>query len=285
MIANTAARTSASMALQSTLSNDIAKLQNQVDTGKRLSQASDDPAASAQIGVIRQLQADDTAYQSNVDSASATAMRADGAMSSVTTSLTQALQLVTQAANGTGNADGRAAISAQLRSLAQDIGQVAAQKDTNGQPLFPAGAPNAIPIADGVAVPATVSKTTLLGSTMVNGSSMDMVAMLNAAADAIGATSDSGAASTAAPYLSAVQAASDQLTKVQAEQGVRAATIDARSSAIKNDQTSLGTQRSGLEDADVASALSLIASKMTTLQAAQAVFAKVNSRTLFDVLG
>jgi len=283
MIANTGARLSSSMALQSALSNDIAKLQNQVDTGKRLSQPSDDPVASAQVDAIRQTQSNDTAYQANVNAAAATATRADSAMSSIATSLTQALQLATQSATGTGNADGRAAAAAQLRSIAQGITQVASQKDTNGQPLFPTGTPNAVPVADGVTITPTVSRATLLGTGGDNGT--DMVAMLNAAADAIAGADDTTASAATAPYLTAIQAASDRLTTVQADQGVRGAAIDARSDAIKTDQTDLATQRSGLEDADTASALSLIASKMTTLQAAQAVFAKVNSRTLFDALG
>jgi flagellar hook-associated protein 3 FlgL len=282
VIANTAARSAASTALQSALANDIARLQNQVDTGKRLSQPADDPVAAARVDAIRQVQSNDTAYLANADAASATATRADSAMSSVATALTQALQLATQSANGTGNADGRAAAAAQLRSLAQGITDVANQKDSNGQPLFPTGTANAVPIADGVTVAPTVSRATLLGT---GGDGTDMVAMLNAAADAIGAADDTSAATATAPYLSAIQAASDRLTTVQADQGVRAAAIDTHSAAIKTDQTDLATQRSGLEDADVASALSLIASKMTTLQAAQAVFAKVNSRTLFDALG
>ena len=285
MISGTNARVNANVALQSALQGDIATLQNQVSTGKRLAQPADDPAATAQIDVIRQAQSDDTAYQSNVNTASAVATRVDSAMSNLSSSLTQALELVTQASNGTDNADGRSAAVSQLRSLAQSITQLSAQKDTNGQPLFPDGPATRIPVANGVAVAPSVSKSTLFSTTGTDGTQTNIADLLSAAADAIGGANSSNAATVAAPFLSSIQAAFDQVTTVHADQGVRAAQIDARSDALATEQTDLATQRSGLEDTDLSAAITLITSKMTTLQAAQAVFSKVNSRTLFDAIG
>lgn len=283
MISGTSARLSAGIALQSSLSNDIATLQAQVSTGKRLGQPSDDPLASTQVAVIRAAQADDAAYKGNVDAAAATATRADSAMSSLSSSLDQALELVTQAANGANSAEGRTAAAAQLRSLAASITQLSQTKDSNGQPLFSDGPAMAIPIAQGVQVAPTVSKSALLSLPNQDGTGADIPAMLNAAADAIAGAGNTSAA--AQPFLSAIKTASDQVATLHADQGVRAAQIDARGDAIATDKTDLATRRSGLEDTDLSAAISLITSKMTSLQAAQAVFAKVNSRTLFDAIG
>ncbi len=285
MISGTQARFSANVALQSALSGQIATLQDQVSTGKRIARPSDDPLANAQVDVIRERQANDTAYQANAVSASATATRVDSAMSSLSSSFTQALSLVTQGASGTAGADARAVIATQLRGLAAGITQLAAQKDTNGQALFPEGQAPKVPLADGLAIDPSVSRAALFSTTDADGTTTDMADLLSAAADAIGGASDATASAVSQPFLSAIQAASDHAAAVHAEQGVRAARIDARADALATDQVDLATARSGLEDTDLSAAISTITAKMTTLQAAQAVFAKVSSRTLFDALG
>ena len=285
MIAGTSARMSASVALQSSLQNDISTLSNQISTGKRLTQASDDPAAAAQVDVLRRTEADDATYKDNASAAAATATRADSAMTSLSTALTEAQTLLTQSATGTDNADGRAAAAAQLRSIAQSITQLSQQKDSNGQPLFPEGPALAVPIADGVQVAPSVSRATLFTTTDAQGNITNIADLLSAAADAMGGATSATAATVAGPFLSAVQAASANVTAVHSDQGVRAAQIDARQDAIASDQVNLASRRSDLEDTDIAAAMSTIATKMTSLQAAQAVFAKISSRSLFEALG
>ena len=283
MISGTSASVSA--ARFSALSGDIAKLQDQISSGKKLTQASDDPAGSIRVGVIRQVQADDAAYSANINSASALSTRADSAMGTLSSSLDRARELVTAAANGTANDDARAAAATELRSLAQDVGQLAQTKDSRGNALFPESAPSAIPIAPGVQVAATVSRSALFGVTGADGQPTDIAAMLNAAADAVSGTDQATRTTASQSALTAIVGASSQVADVRADQGLRAARFDARSDAIASETTALATERSGIEDTDVDSAITLITSKMTTLQAAQAVFAKVNKQTLFDVLG
>lgn len=285
MISGTSARLSAEIARQGNLSSDIAKLQDQISTGKRLGQPSDDPAGSLRVGAIRQVQADDTAFAANVTTAAATATRADAAMSSLSTSLDRARELMTQASSGTANADARAAAAIELRSMALDVAQLAATRDTNGQPLFPEGQPLAVPIGPGVQVAPSVSRQTLFGVTNADGTTTDIAGMLNAAADALGIAGDAARGAATAASLSAIANTSTQVADVHAAQGLRAARIDARGDAMATEQTGLATERSGIEDTDISAAITLITAKMTTLQAAQAVFAKVSRQTLFNVLG
>jgi len=282
MIAGTSARFGAEVARQSGLATDIARLQDQVSTQKRLGAPSDDPAGAARVGAIRQVQADDAAYLANTNIAAAVATRADSAMASLSASLDRATELLTRAASGTDNADGRAAAAVELRSLATDIGQLANTRDSRGVALFPDGEPLAVPIAPGVAVAPTVSRAALFGTTGTDGQPTDIAAMLAAAADAVGGVNGQAGASAA---LAAVTRTAAQVVQVRTDHGLRAARVDARADAIADTATSLKIERSGIEDTDIAAAISLITSKMTSLQAAQAVFAKINRQTLFDVLG
>ena len=284
MISGTRTRLSAEIARQTGLANDIARLQDQVSTGRRLVSPSDDPVGHARLTAIRQVQADDAAYGANINAGAATATRADNAMGSLSSTLDRAKELVTLAANGTTNADARAAAATELRSLAKDVAQLAQSKDSRGQALFPTEQPLAIPIGPGVQVAATVSRDTLFGFAKADGGATDIAAMLNAAADAATATDAPARTSGLAEALTGVEKAAAQAINVRADQGLRAARFDARADAIANDGVTLATERSGIEDTDYSAAIALITSKMTTLQAAQAVFAKVSKQTLFDVL-
>ena len=285
MISGTSARFTAEVARQSALSNDITTLQTQVSTGKKLAAPSDDPAGNARLNGIRREQADDAAYAANVETASATATRVDAALTSLSASLDQAKTLMTQASSATYSADQRAIVAGQLRGIASDVAVLAAQKDTNGQPLFPAGTAPAIPIGDGQQVQATVSQSALIGTTDAAGDPTDMVAMLNAAADALGIVDDTTRTAATGASLDAIGKAVSQVADVHGSQGIAAAAIDARRTAIADAKPDLADARSAIEDTDVSAAISLITSKMTTLEAAQAVFAKVNAKSLFDMLG
>lgn len=285
MISGTSARFTAEVARQSGLSNDIARLQDQVSTGKKLAAPSDDPSGNERLDGIRREQADDASYSTNVEAASAIATRVDGAMTSLSTSLDRAKELMTQASSGTYSADQRAIAANELRGIAGDVATLAAQKDSNGKPLFPETTALAIPIGDGQQVRATVSKTALIGMTDSGGGATDMAAMLNAAADALGVTDDTARNAATGASLDAVGGAARQVAELHGTQGLSAAAIDARRGAIATAKPDLADARSTIEDTDVSAAISLITSKMTTLEAAQAVFAKVNARTLFDALG
>ncbi|MDB5663313.1 MAG: flagellin-like protein [Sphingomonas bacterium] len=285
MISGTSARITADIARQSALSRDIAKLQDQVSTGKKLATPSEDPAGNARLGAVRRTQANDDAYRTNVDAASAVAARADGAMASLSTALDRARELTMAASSGTYSADNRKIAAAELRGIAEDVARLSTQKDAGGQPLFPDGDPLLIPIADGTQVAATVSKTVLFGR---DGASLSDIIGAAAAALELPDDADGTAATRAtatATSLEAIDAASSRVAALHGEQGVRAARIDARAEALADSAITLADERTAIEGADVSAAISLITSKLNTLEAAQAVFAKLNRQTLFDLLG
>ena len=280
MIGGTRARITTEISRQGSLASDIAKLQDQVSTTKKNGSPSDDPAGNLRLGAIRQTQSDQAAYAANVETAATLATRVDSAMTSLSTSLDQARELVSAGSSGTYSADDRKIAAAQLRGIAKDIGSLSAQKDSRGQPIFPDGTPLAIPIGEGKQETATVSKAALFGS---GGSSLADI--LNAAADALENGDATARAAGTGTALDAIGTASSQVAQLHGDQGVRAARIDAQRESLVNDKVTLSDERSSIEGADVSAAIALITTKLNTLEAAQAVFAKLNKQTLFDLIG
>ncbi len=276
MISATSARITAEINRQTALSRDIAKLQEQVSTTKKLAAPSDDPAGNARVAAIRQSQSNEAAYATNVETASALSARVDGAMSSLSTYLDQARELVVASRSGTYSAGDRKIAASQLRGIAEDVAALATQKESRGAPLFPDGVPLAIPIGDGKTVSPTLSRNAVFDG---------LGDMLGGAASALETSDDTARATATGTALDAIDAASTKVAELHGEQGVQGARIDAGRDALADHKVVLSDERSGIEGTDVSEAIALVTAKLNTLDAAQAVFAKLNKQSLFDLLG
>ena len=105
----------------------------QVSTGLRVNQPSDDPAASANMVVSLAASANVDQYTSNVSSLLPQMQTADSAISSIVSSLNSALTLGTSGATGTASATTRQAIAAQVQSI---LSGVIAQANTSYQGVY-----------------------------------------------------------------------------------------------------------------------------------------------------
>jgi len=283
MISGTRYRLTAEINRQTSLSSQIARLQSDISNKTRLQVASDDPAASARVAEIGRTQANEKQWSANIDAASALAARVDSTMTSVANSIDRAVELMTQASSDTLNETDRAAITTELRGIADDLTSYAAQKDSRGQPLFPDGDPISVPVGDGITIAATASKSKVFGVS-VGGGTQDMITMIGNAADAVDLTDDTARKAAAADSLTAINAASDHISNVRGEQGVRAARLDSAGARLDTNATTLAAERSGLEDTDLTKSVAELQSKLLTLEAAQATFARLSQTSLFDRL-
>src|ERR1700761_2072482 len=89
----------------------------QLSTGKRVLQISDDPSASANMVRSLASSANVDRYTSNTTNVLARLQTADSALSSVVTSLNQAITLGTEGANGTVNSTNRQQIATQVQGV------------------------------------------------------------------------------------------------------------------------------------------------------------------------
>jgi flagellar hook-associated protein 3 FlgL len=104
--------------------------------------------------------------------------------------------------------------------------------------------------------------------------------VLQAAIDAV-RSGDSTALKTS---LTDSRAALDHVIVAQSIQGVRQQRIDDITQRLTNKKLDLTERRSGLEDTDVGEVITKLQSKLTTLEASQAAFARIGRQSLFDLL-
>lgn len=285
MISGTRSRLTAEIARQSRLAQDIARGQADISSGKRLQAPSDDPAASARIADIRRTQADQKVWSANVEAASSVAAQVDGTLTGVATAFDRARELMLAASSDTLNDSDRSAIAVELRGIADDISSYAAERDSRGYPLFPATDALLIPIAPGVRVAATASLADVFQNVQTAGGPMDLEQIVRDAADAVEITDKTTRTATTAIALAAIESGTDHLSSVRGEQGVRAARIDSARERFASSGLLLEEERGNLEGTDLTATIARINAKQLSLEAAQSVFARLNRRTLFDLLG
>lgn len=267
-------RIDAAIRHQSALAARIARAQADITTGKRIQAASDDPAAAVRVAQLRQTQTNETAWRSNVDIGIALAARADATLGNVANLLDRARELGTLGANETLSDKDRATIALELRSLADEIDSLSSGTDATGQPIFPT-APLGFPVGDGLTLTATTSRSDALD---VAGRSMATV-LRDAATGIVSSTAGRATA------LSDINIASDQVSAVRGEQGARAARFDALRDRLIDSATAIAEERSSIEDTDLPATIARVQTDQLSLDAAQSLFARINRRTLFDLLG
>ncbi len=272
MINATGNRMTREIARQSRLAQDIAKTQVQIATGKRITRASDDPVASARIATLRTAQANAVAWKANIDLGRTLAAQADLVLRTAAGLLARAQELAVAGANQALAVADRATIAAELASIADELDSLMATRTDLGEPLFASGAARLMRL-DGDTIFAVVpSRAALFDS---GGQS---------AAQHVRDTAAAVSAGGAVP-LAALGGAIDQMATAQAQIGLNAARLERLADSQAGRGIANAAERSLLEDTDLAEAIARLNAQTITLEAAQAAFARINRRTLFDILG
>jgi flagellar hook-associated protein 3 FlgL len=261
---------------QSRLSGDVADSQVQISTGKRLQRASDDPVAAARVANIRTKQSDGAAWARNVTLGTTLVNQADTALSSASSLLARAQELTLAAANPTANASDRATIAAEITAIADEMDVLAASKSPLGGPLFATGSPMAMRFDDNTVFAPIPSRS---ASFEIAGTAISQ--QLRTASTAVAA----GNSAQIATSLTGVKTSIDHVANVRAEIGINAGRLDRLRDAQAGNSISLAAERSTLEDTDLSAAIAKLNGQTITLEAAQAAFARINRRTLIDLLG
>jgi flagellin-like hook-associated protein FlgL len=205
----------------------------QVSTGLRVNQPSDDPAAAANMVVSLAESANVDQYTSNVSSVLPQMQTADSAISAVVTSLSSAVTLGTSGANGTETAANRQALAVQAASV---LSSVIAQANTSFQGAYVFGglSSSTPPFA-----PASTSFTSTQGSVLI-----PLTATLPLTAGSVTTVSDATTGKTFAFTVIAGESISSLSTAIAgaASAGILSAGTTATINA--NGQLSIGTNSS-----------------------------------------
>lgn len=278
MIGSTRFTATAEIARQGKLSSEIARLQQQISSGKRLVTASDDPNAAIRISDIRRTQADAAVWKQNAETGATVASAVDNNLSTVASALDRAKEILLAARSGSSSAENRASYATELEGIAQDIDSYAAANDPTGRPLFPSGTPLAFPVSETLSLPATASRADTFGIPNSAGGTQTIADFLRAAATRLRGDD----ATTITGDIATLDGAITQIAGVRTAQGIRAQRFADVQDRIAATATDLKIELSALEDTDLTYALSEMQAKQLALQAAQATFAQANKTTLFD---
>jgi len=266
------------------LSKEIARFQSDISSGKRLQTASDDPAAWARVAVIKRVESNQQTWLTNVDTASAVADQVSSVFDGLQNSFTRAGELMVDANNATKTPSDRQAIATELLGIADDIDAAATTVDSRGLPLFPADTPLPIPISRVLQISATDTKANVFDNVTTTAGVVSLSQILRDAAAAITNPDDALRATDSAASNDAVQAAITHITALVGQHGVRAGRIDDIKEQLQTNASSLEEERGDLEGTDITGTVAKLQANLLSLQAAQAIFARINQSTLFDLI-
>ncbi|ADU68790.1 flagellar hook-associated protein FlgL [Pantoea sp. At-9b] len=294
------------------------KVGEQLSSGRRVTNPSDDPIAASRAVVLSQTQAKSAQYATARSFANQSLSMEENTLSSVTSSIQDAQTLIVQGSTGTLSDDDRASIATSLEGIRSQLLGLANSKDGNGNYIFAGYQTDTEPFTDdgtgvtyvGGSNPITQkvddSRTMSVGDT---GTSVFMSITSNAKAEPDGSASetnlfnmlDSAIAALKVPQDNAddatkqtFQDAMDKTNRglsnslnnvlsVRSAVGSKMSELDTLDAQGDDRDTIMASQMSDLVDVDYTSAISSYTMQQTALQASYTVFTQMSKMSLFQM--
>jgi len=279
---------------QSQVSLDTAL--QEVSTGKSVNVPSDNPASAADMVQNTIETGDVDQYTQNISSALATVQSASSALSNVVSSLTQAVSLGTEGANGTNSSTDLKTLATQVQGILSTVIS-AANTSVGGAYLFG---------GTSTAVPYTADSSSPTGYTYNGNNDTNSVAIgdnlniqinvpgsqvfSNASNNVLGSLSSlvtalqSGSSSDIETATSAVDSALNLVGQQQAVYGNAETQLNSQETFLQQDTVTLSTQENNLIGVNEATAATDLSQDETDTSAALAAAAKVLPNSLLNYL-
>jgi|SRR5664280_893707 len=272
--------------LQTNLAN-MQNLQQQLSSGKQISQPSDDPAGTASSMALRSQNDADTQYLRNIDQASSRLNVTDNALTQLSDRLTAVRNLVVQSRDGALGTASESALSAQVTSIAAEITSLYNTTYLD-RPVFGGTTASTTAVdATGTYVGNDAAVSTRISS--------DAVIRLDVPGTSVGANTVPAMLTQVATNIASATGASDtdlnnldtalnQISEALGDVGARESRINTTKDMINAQQIDLAGRISSNEDIDVAKASMNLSSAQVSYQAALASAAKIQQTSLVDFL-
>jgi len=278
----------------------LAKTQQQLATGQRILNPSDDPSASTRVLELDQLIDTTKQYQRNSNYAETRLKLEETVLSDVGDVLQRIRELAVRANNDTLSAGDRNAIAKEVRTNLDALLQLSNSKDATGEYLFAGNRVATEPFSDNgsgsysydgdqgvrnlqigptrqVSVGDAGDNVFMKVDDGAGGISSMFAAVYDFAVDL-----EANAPSTTT--LTRLDSAIDEVLNTRASVGARLNTIDSQRNMNDAFDLLLQENRSTLEDLDYAEAVSRFQRQMLALQASQQSFVKIEGLSLFNYL-
>ncbi len=284
-------------------SETLARLQQQLATGKRINQASDDPIGAAEAERIRAASAQMTLEQRMMSFATGMLNHADGALAGASDSLQSIRELLIGAGNSSLQPADRQSIAIQVQGLREELLSIANRRDGAGgyifggqgsasAPFTPAGAPGYQPKVGTQQTGLDMSFDTTIdggkvflgdGSAAASGSifgALDsIVQQLNdPALDAVTLGTGLDAA------MGAVDTTLGRVSTARTSVGEQLRVMESRGRLIESGQLQAASRLSDITATDYAAVVSDMQTNQLAVDAAMRTYAQISRLSLFDYL-
>jgi flagellar hook-associated protein 3 FlgL len=295
------------------------KAGEQLSTGKRVVNPSDDPLAAAQAVVLSQAQAENSQYKLARTFANQSVSLEESVLQNVTTTVQSAQSLIVAAGNGSLSDDDRASYATQLEGVRAQLLNLANSTDGNGRYIFAGYKSDSAPFTEDAngsviynggtnaitqKVDASRTMTTSHTGEQVflsltsnaakepnNGvSEKNIFATLDTAIDALKQPIQNGDDAAKAASKDALDKTSRGLSNslnnilaVRSELGTQLDELDKLDSLGEDRSTLQASKMSSLVDVDYASAISSYVMQQSALQASYKTFSDMSQMSLFQM--
>lgn len=253
--------------------------QQRISSGVRIDAVSQDSTAVTQASRLQQVMAESAVYSANLDELDMRHAEADLSLSVVHDALGRLSNLLVSSRNGALQPRDRAAIGASVQAEVQTIQAELQRRDSQGRPLYNGGVADDAHPALLVRPGQTVSTEIPLGQAL-----QDRLTKLAGAAWASGAGMAASTDADRAAALVEVQALQSSALGARQVVGGRWEQLSRDLDANLAVSDSAEMARSALVDTDVARTAADLATYTAQLQAARAMFSRIQSTSLFDTI-
>jgi len=256
----------ASLTAQRTLAKsslEMAIALQRLSSGLRINSAKDDAAG---LALSERLTSQVRGYNQAIRNAGdgiSLVQTAEGGIEAITNSLQRMRELAVQAANFSLTTDDRTAVNAEFSELRKEIDRVAGQTKFNGKQLLDGSF-----TTSAFQVGANVNET------------IDVAAIANLAASALGLTAagvDMSSAANANTAITAVQTAIDTVTTARSKLGASINRFEQTISNLRVTVENLTSARSRIQDADFAAETAALTRLQILQQSGMAVLSQANN--------
>lgn len=274
----------------------LSESQRQVSTGKRVLTPSDDPVGIAIALGLRRDQGATEAWGRNIDDSLTWLNTTDRALGQALEVVQRARELAVQGGNGTLSTDARALIADEIDSLKSQFVEIGNSSIggrfifggtvSDRQPFDPATETAAAPISTGL-INREVSQGSVISVNITAdrlqdppGATGDIFAVLDGLSTAMRAN-DSAGMTTALTELDVHQ---DNVSALRGEGAAKVNRLELTASRFEAQRIATGDQLSGIEDVDMAQAITDLTMRESVYRSALATGARVIQPSLVDFL-
>lgn len=275
----------------------MSKLQEQINSGSKITRPSDDPVIAikgmqyrTELGKVEQ-------YTRNLNEAYSWLDTSDQTLGEVTESLTRVQELITQAANDSNTSDDRKKMAVEIEQIQQQL-RDAANTQISGKYIFSGTHTNSPLYSD-------VETGTMIDTTVKNGVNSDVRVELSAGiqislntqgynlfsgidtmmSDVINELNDPTATGdTIGKFLTNVQSEVDNAIQARSEVGAKQNRVDLIANRLSLQEINVTKQMSLNEDVDYSKAITEMTTQESIHQAALSVGSKIIQQTLINFL-